>query len=351
MLSVTIHASTPYEVTIDRGLFHRLASQLKDYQKRRVVLVSDRKVYSIYGRELTEQLEKAGLQTMSYVAEPGESAKSFQILEDLLESMVAARIQRSDLVLAFGGGVIGDLAGLAAGLYQRGIDYIQIPTTLLAAVDSSVGGKTAINSQSGKNLIGIFKQPKAVFCDPNLFSTLEPEDFRSGLAEVIKYGVLFDQQLFERLSRGVNPEDADLEDIVAKCVGLKAKVVAEDEFDRGVRALLNLGHTIGHGIEKLSCFEIRHGHAVAIGMAMIARACVVQGLASPDTSLRIEEALEQNHLPINTEYSAIDLAEAVRGDKKADGDSIQAILIRGIGQCEIKSLPLGEFYQWIERGK
>ncbi|NLY73244.1 MAG: 3-dehydroquinate synthase [Tissierellia bacterium] len=324
---VAVKASTDYKVMIDKGIIHSLEEHLPCKNDYKCLLLMDENVNRLYGEKIMDILRRSGRVVWTYIIPAAESSKSFGILEDLLEFMAEKAFTRSDFLLAFGGGVTGDLGGFAAAIYQRGIDYVQIPTTLLSAVDSSVGGKTAINLRAGKNLVGAFKQPALVLCDPELFETLTEDDFASGVSEIIKYSILFDQDLFERLASPLKKESDDLEEVIKKCVALKAAVVLEDELDHGRRQLLNLGHTIGHGIEKASGFSIKHGHAVAMGMGIMARACAAKGLCNPDTAKDIERILKANSLPVNTEYSPEELLEYAKMDKKTRGEKISIIVM------------------------
>ena len=347
---VDIKASTDYKVMIDKGILHTLNEYLPHKKDHQYLLLMDENVSRLYGEKIRDILRQSGKVLWPYIIPAAESSKSFGILEDLLEFMAEKAFTRSDVLLAFGGGVTGDLGGFAAAIYQRGIDYTQLPTTLLAAVDSSVGGKTAINIRAGKNQVGAFKQPALVLCDTELFGTLAEDDFASGLSEVIKYSVLFDRNLFERLATPLKKDSVDLEEVIKKCVSLKAAVVLEDELDHGRRQLLNLGHTIGHGIEKASGFSVKHGHAVAMGMGIMARACAAKGLCSLDTARAIEKILQANSLPVNTDYSPEELLEYAKMDKKTRGEKISIVVIREIGNCEIVSIDFQELEHFIRLG-
>jgi 3-dehydroquinate synthase len=250
--------------------------------------------------------------------------------------------------VALGGGVVGDLAGFAASCYLRGIRFIQIPTTLLAAVDSSVGGKTAIDLPAGKNLAGAFCQPSLVLCDTDTLNTLPVEIFRDGCAEVIKYAVLYDPSLFETLQ--ISGLSFDREAIIARCVELKRDVVMEDEFDTGSRMKLNLGHTIGHGVEAGSHYAVSHGKAVAIGMAIVSRACAAKGLCTSETATEILRVLSQFGLPIHTELSAQILYKSALSDKKRNGGTVNLILPKAIGDCVIVPTPVEDLNAFIQEG-
>ena len=257
-----------------------------------------------------------------------------------LEFLAKEEMTRTDLIVALGGGVTGDLAGFGAAVYLRGIPFVQIPTTFLAAIDSSVGGKTAVDLEAGKNLAGAFYQPKLVLCDTDVLQTLPEVVFADGIAEALKYGVLGDAALFEKIAGGDFRQD--LEEIIETCVSMKRDVVEEDEFDTGKRQLLNLGHTFGHAIEQKSHFQMTHGHAVAIGMHLIAKAAEAKGIAEKGTAAAIAKALEQNQLPKETEFSPAEVAEGTLRDKKRRGGTISFVFPKKIGACEIVKIPVEE---------
>ena len=350
MRIVNIKTSKEYKVFIEKGISRNMDKYIQPNTYGKYLVLTDENVDELYGNRLIKTLEKSGKTIIKYVIAPGEISKSFAVLEELLEFMARNEMTRSDVLIAFGGGVVGDLGGFVAGIYQRGIDYIQIPTTLLAAVDSSVGGKTAINLNMGKNLVGVFKQPSAVICDSELFESLDGFDFSCGVAEITKYSIIFDDSLFKRLKMPLEYKSKDLDEIIEKCIGMKAKLVLEDEYDYGKRQLLNLGHTIGHGIERASEFKINHGHAVAMGMGIMARACANKGICSWKTARDIENVLKENSLPINTDYFPKDLLEYCKSDKKSSGDNINIVIIKDIGKCEIVSVDFNELGNLIELG-
>jgi 3-dehydroquinate synthase len=286
MKTVPVGASKPYEVRIGRGLLADSGALIKEIiQPCTAVLVSDDRVDAICGKIAARSLEAQGFRVLRWTFPQGERSKNMETLARLLEFMAEHEVTRSDLLVALGGGVTGDLAGFAAAVYLRGIRYVQIPTTFLAAVDSSVGGKTAVDLAAGKNLAGAFYQPERVLCDLGVFQTLDKEVFQEGLAEAIKYGVIADRVLFDRIASGDFRDT--LEGVVASCVSIKARIVGEDEFDNGSRQLLNFGHTLGHAVEKCSQLEIRHGQAVAIGMVLAARAAEKLGLTEEPCSEEI----------------------------------------------------------------
>jgi len=257
------------------------------------------------------------------------------------------QLTRTDCTFALGGGVVGDLAGFAAATYLRGIRFIQIPTTLLAMVDSSVGGKTAIDIPAGKNLVGAFYQPSLVLCDPKTLDTLSKEIFADGCAEVIKYGIINDKQLFEKLKSPIKPQ---IENVIEACVTDKRDVVNADERDVGVRQLLNLGHTAAHSIETISHFEISHGSAVAIGTAIISRAAAKLGYCPESDTNQIIAMLELYGLPTECPYTAGELAEVALRDKKRNGDTINLIVPFGIGNSQIHKIPVTDLEGFFAAG-
>ena len=291
---------------------------------------------------MEESLKSAGFSVVSYVFPAGEESKNGQVFLDLLNFLAENRLTRSDLIVALGGGVVGDLAGFAAASYLRGVRFLQVPTTLLAAVDSSVGGKTAIDLPAGKNLAGAFCQPSLVLCDTDTLNSLPTDIFRDGCAEVIKYGVLYDPKLFAHLEeKGLA---FDREAVVTRCVELKRDVVMEDEFDTGARMKLNLGHTVGHGVEAKSRFAISHGKAVAIGMAIVSRA------SNCGDTPRILALLEKFGLPTRTDYSADDLFTYTLSDKKRSGGTVNLIIPRAIGDCDIVPTKVESLKSFIQAG-
>lgn len=346
---VKVNASIEYEVKIGSGLLSALGSEIAHVTKATsAVIVSDSNVWPLYGQQAQESLKNSGFSVISFVFPAGESSKCGATYLQLMEFLALHHITRSDCLIALGGGVVGDLTGFAAATYLRGIAYIQVPTTLLAAVDSSVGGKTAIDLEHGKNLAGAFYQPRLVLCDTNTLNTLPTEIFLDGCAEVIKYGVLYDAELFAHLN-SCGPM-FDREKVITKCVQWKRRVVAEDEFDTGSRMKLNFGHTIGHGVEAASQYEISHGKAVAIGMAIVSRASAARSICTSDTAGKIESLLSQFSLPVRTEYDSATLFEAALSDKKRNGNTVNLILPKAIGDCVIAPTPVDQLKSFIQEG-
>lgn len=349
MKTISVHASRSYEIRIGRGLLQGAGEQIRAVtDAKKVMLVSDDAVWPLYGGAVRRSLETAGLTVCSFVFPHGESSKCACTYLELLDALCAQQLTRKDAVAALGGGVAGDLAGFAASTYLRGIGFIQIPTTLLAMVDSSVGGKTAIDLPAGKNLAGTFYQPWLVLCDPDCLDSLPDEIFRDGCAEVIKYAVLGNAPFFEELNR--TPPHAQLEHIIETCVRMKRDIVAQDEFDRGQRQLLNLGHTFGHGIEACSGFAVSHGSAVAIGMAMIVRSAAQLGLCTAGTRDAVLALLRQYGLPVDCAYPVEQMLGTILHDKKASGGSINLIVPTAVGSCEIRKTPASEISDWLRAG-
>ena len=343
MTTVTVRASRPYEVTIGRGLLDTVGWQAAGQWKgRSAAVVSDSTVAPLYLNRVKDSLERAGFQVHSFVFPAGEDQKNGGTYLKLLEFLAARRL------IALGGGVVGDLAGFAAATFLRGIGFLQLPTTLLAAVDSSVGGKTAIDLTNGKNLAGAFYQPQAVLCDLDTLDTLPAEVFADGCAEVIKYGMIGDPALLARLE--TVDFRADPEELVARCVAQKRDLVEQDEFDTGARQLLNLGHTLGHGVEACSGYTVSHGRAVAIGMTLVTRAAVAFGRCPAEVLPRLRRLLERYGLPDATAYSAQALYEKTLSDKKRSGDTISLVVPIAWGASQLVRIPVSELPAWIERG-
>lgn len=343
MNTVTVSASKTYDILIGSGILSELGSRIQSLGKaQKVCLVSETSVFPLWGDAARSSLENAGFAVCSYVFPAGEESKNGENFLKLLNFLAENGLTRSDILVALGGGVTGDLAGFAAACFLRGIRFVQVPTTLLAAVDSSVGGKTAVDLPAGKNLAGAFWQPSLVICDTDTLDTLPADIFRDGCAEVIKYGILYDPKLFAHLEeKGL---DFDREAVITRCVELKRDVVMEDEFDTGARMKLNLGHTIGHGVEALSNFTLSHGKSVAIGMAIVCRAS-----RCPDTP-RILAILQKFGLPITTDESVQDIYNYTLSDKKRSGDTVRLIIPRRIGDCAIVPTPVHALQSFIQAG-
>jgi len=338
-----------YDVVVGPGLVDQAGERIAPLLKRRrVAVVSDETVSALHGARLSASLAARGIAAQEITLAPGEQTKSFEWLAQVSDQLLAMGLDRGDLIVAFGGGVVGDLAGFAAAIYKRGVDFVQIPTTLLAQVDSSVGGKTAIDTPRGKNLIGAFHQPRLVLADLDVLATLPDREMRAGYAEVIKYGLLGDFAFFEWLEAHgpevLAREPAALAHAVARSVEMKAEIVAEDEKEAGRRALLNLGHTFGHALESEIGFgdALLHGEAVAAGMALAFRFSAAQGLCPAQDAARAAAAIAAAGLPTRLSDvtpappSAARLLAHMLQDKKAEDGRLTFILARNIGDAFVE---------------
>jgi 3-dehydroquinate synthase len=345
-----------YNVRIDRGLLARAGALILPMTARkRAVIVTDTTPWALHGHILEESLRTAGIIFDVIEIEPGEASKSFASFQRVVEQLLMLNIERGDLVIAFGGGVTGDLAGFAAGVTKRGIDFIQIPTTLLAQVDSSVGGKTAINAAIGKNLVGLFWQPRLVLADLDCLATLPTRDMKAGWAEVLKIGLIQDRDFFDWCaangSAAIGGDVKVLAHAVTMAVQAKANVVAADEREGGVRALLNLGHTFGHAFEAVNGFDeavLRHGEAVACGMAMAHRFSANLGLCPSEDARQVEDCLDSVGLAAfpadlpGGPWDAQALFDAMAHDKKNEDGNLTLILTRAIGQAFVQKRASGQ---------
>lgn len=349
MTTIHVAASRAYDVAIEQGLLSRLGLMAAELlSSRRAAVISDDAVFPLYGALAERSLQDAGFQAEHFVFPHGEQQKNLNTYGQALNFLCDHRFTRSDLIVALGGGVVGDLAGFTAATYQRGVAYIQVPTTLLSMVDSSVGGKTAVDLDSGKNQAGCFYQPSLVLCDPALLASLPEAEYRAGCAEVIKTAVLFSPELFQKLTEA--PVREQFESVIAACVGMKRDVVENDEFDRGQRALLNLGHTIGHAVEACSNFTILHGEGVAIGMAAITRAAVEKGICDPALLPQVLDILQKYGLPTEVPYPLADIQKAAEADKKRSGSVTNFVVPEALGQCRVEPVPAGEVAGWLKAG-
>ena len=341
MHMIPVKTGRPYSVLVQRGILQNAwqeIAKIKNYKA--VCIVTDDQVAPLYLDVVTRSIPDS-VRVEQYAIPHGESSKNGENFFRLQEFFASCKLTRSDLIIALGGGVVGDLAGFAASCYLRGIDFVQIPTTLLAQVDSSVGGKTAVDLPQGKNLVGSFYQPVLVLCDPDTLSTLTPEIFQDGMAEVIKYACIWDASLAEKIKAAADP--AVLEAVIARCIEIKAEVVAQDEFDNGVRMLLNFGHTIGHAIEQHYHYETyTHGQGVAMGMYTITRISEELGITKPGTAEIIRELLLGYSLPLTDSISTRDIIDLSLVDKKSRDGGIHLILLSQMGKAEAKFYPRQE---------
>ena len=349
MKTVTVNASKTYDVQIGKGLLQTAGPDLLRLvpAPRKVMVVTDDRVRALWGDTLIATLTEAGYTVSEFVFPNGEASKTASTLVAIWEALAKENLTRTDFIAALGGGVAGDMAGFAAATYLRGIPFVQFPTTLLAMVDSSVGGKTAVDLSAGKNLVGSFHQPSAVFCDTDTLKTLPAPIFADGCAEVIKYGYINDPALLEMLQ---HPFADAPDEIIARCVADKRDLVEADERDTGARQLLNLGHTAGHAVEALSAFSISHGSAVAIGMVLMAKAAVAAGLCAADVPAHMEAMLTAYGLPTVCPFAAAQLAQIALSDKKRKGGSITLVLPDKVGNSRLHPVSADSLTAFFEGG-
>ena len=344
--------SKSYDIVIDRGLLPRVGSRIKTLlpKTEKIAVITDSNVGPLYASLLQESLENAGFSVVMLTFTAGEASKNLQTLGTLYDGLATAGLTRSDALIALGGGVTGDMGGLAAATFLRGISFIQIPTSLLATVDSSVGGKVAVDLSGGKNLVGAFYQPKAVFIDPDLLKTLPVRYLHDGLAEVIKYGCIMDKELFMMLEKIHSDEEllTHVDEIIEICCNIKARIVEHDEFDTGERMLLNFGHTLGHAVEKTFCFDrYSHGEGVGIGMVLLTRQSEELGLTVRGTADRIAALLQKFQLPITVDMRRDDFLQAIALDKKKRGSHLTLILLKEIGNSFLQNVSFRELTRYF----
>lgn len=328
MKNIFIKTSKSYEVKVGKGIINNLADYIKQVKKcNKIAVITDDIVGGIYGKQICNLLD--GYDVCYFAFDHGEQNKSMSTVENIVEFLAQNKLTRSDLVVALGGGIVGDVAGFASSVFLRGIDFVQIPTTLLSMVDSSVGGKTGVNLSSGKNLAGAFHQPCLVVCDVDFLSTLPQDEFKNGLGEVIKYGCIADKNLFDLLEN--DDINKNLQDIIYTCISIKANYVEQDEFDHGERQKLNFGHTLGHAVEKLTDFKIPHGQAVGIGMKLICDWAEDKELTAKGCAQKIQKLINKFDMANDAGCDISALWSAVSNDKKLKGKDINLVLIKDIG--------------------
>ena len=343
-------SSKTYKVFIAPGLIHEAGERIKALAPgaERIAVITDDNVDALHAGALEQSLKWAGYDIIKYVLPHGEQSKNGENYLAILSFLAENRLTRSDLLVALGGGMVGDIAAFSAATYLRGIKYVQIPTTLLAMVDSSVGGKTAIDLPAGKNLAGAFCQPEMVLIDTDALDTLPEDILRDGCAEVVKYGVLGDEELFEHMAQ--KALDFDRGEVIFRSVSMKRDYVCADEFDTGVRRKLNLGHTLGHAVEKLSAFSLSHGQSVAIGLACVARAAAAKGRCGADCPEKIISALQGLGLPTETDMDIEALMSPMLSDKKRAGSLVHVIVPERIGHCAIVPMDAPTLKSFMKAG-
>jgi 3-dehydroquinate synthase len=350
-MKVKINAGKPYDVIIEKGILSEIAENLPEKMGGTAVIITDNNVKPLYEQTVKKSLTDAGYKVLTHAFESGEKHKTPEELVSILNFLAENKVTRSDFIVALGGGIVGDMAGFAAGIYLRGIRYIQVPTTFLAAIDASVGGKTAVNLNAGKNLAGLFYQPEIVICDPETFATLGDLTFADGVSEAVKHGFILDDSFYYKLKGRTRAEYMnDIVKIVARNVEIKGEIVAADEFEKGKRQLLNFGHTAGHAIEKCTEHAVSHGQAVAAGMTIMARAAYKKGYCSTDFSGEIEAAFSGFQGILNMDFSAEKIYEAALSDKKRSGEKINIIIPESVGKCVIKEINAEELLEIFRLG-
>lgn len=338
MDKLLVKTGCPYEVCVGHGLLSRSGELIRQVcpKAKIAAVVTDQTVQQLYAPALMASLESAGFSPVLFAFTPGEEQKTLETLGEIYEFLAQNGVTRTDCLVALGGGIPGDVGGFAAASYLRGMDVVQIPTTFLAQIDSSVGGKTAVNIPEGKNLVGAFWQPKRVLCDIDTLSTLSEDIFADGAAEALKYGMIASRDLYEQITEDIK---GNLEAIIRSCIQIKRDIVQLDERDTGERMLLNFGHTLGHAVEKHSGHRISHGKAVAIGMNLMTALTTRMGLTQPGVSEDLKQACEALGLPTEYPCPTSQLLQIARSDKKRAGDSIRIVVSERIGSASVWTLP------------
>ncbi|MBE6824984.1 MAG: 3-dehydroquinate synthase [Ruminococcaceae bacterium] len=338
--------SSSYDILIEKGILSRCAEYIAQVIRgKKAMIITDSNVAPLYLDTVSKSLTEYGFDVYSHIFTAGEKSKHLGTISDIYDSLSEHDFTRKDFIVALGGGVVGDIAGFAAATYMRSIDFVQIPTTLLSQVDSSVGGKTGVDTKYGKNLVGAFYQPKLVVIDPLTLDTLSDHFFADGMGEVIKYGCIKNSELFSILEKVDVKEN--IEDIILECLKIKRDVVNEDERESGIRMILNFGHTLGHSIEKMSEFSLSHGECVAKGMVLITKASENAGITKKGTAEKIEKLCKKHHLDTSITKSTKDIAQNAKNDKKGSGDKLNIVLLSDIGHYLIHTIEKDEFAQFL----
>lgn len=352
MRKITVSGQNGYEILIEKGIISSCGEYIKSVTKAsRVLIISDSNVYTLYGNLVEGSLKEVGFKVFSHTFPAGEPNKTMDTVGGMIEALATNELSRNDLVVALGGGVTGDMAGFAAAIYLRGINFVQIPTTLLSQVDSSVGGKTGCDLSFGKNLVGAFHNPVLVLIDPDTISTLPERYKKDGIGEVIKYAFIKSEKLFDTLFSDDNFDDI-LEEVIYYCVDIKREIVENDFTEKGERMLLNFGHTLAHAIEKAQNYEgLAHGEAVGVGMLYITRASEKFGYSEKGTAEKIEMLLNKYQLPTKLDADINALTDIMLFDKKRRGDSINLVLAQNVGASFVKPFPTAELKGFFAEGK
>ena len=352
MRKITVSGNTPYEILIDADVLCQSGKYIREVSgAKKALIISDSNVYPLYGEKVKASLEQEGFEVGFFVFSAGEASKNLDTVSDMIKAMCENELSRNDIAVALGGGVTGDMAGFASAIYLRGLDFVQIPTTLLSQVDSSVGGKTGCDLSFGKNLIGAFHNPKLVLIDPKTIKTLPGRYKNDGIGEVIKYAFIKSEKLYNTLVSCDNFDDI-LTDVIFDCVDIKRQVVENDFTEKGERMLLNFGHTLGHAIEKYENFSgLAHGEAVGVGMLYITRASEKTGDTEKGTAEKIEKLLNKFSLPTSFSGKVDELINIMLYDKKRRGDKLNLVLVTKVGQSLVKAVPTRELTGFFAEGK
>ena len=351
MKTIVAKGTKPYEIVVQSGAQHKIGEMIRGLGQNQsyvhIVIVTDNTVNQLYGDTVIENLKDNGYTVSIFSIAPGEQSKTVQTYLSLIDFLSKQQISRTDYIVALGGGVVGDIAGFAAATYLRGMKFVQVPTTLLAQVDSSVGGKTGVDLPQGKNLLGAFYSPELVICDPEFLNTLPMDILKDGYAEVIKYGMIGDQDLLQILLKQdfkCPPDDT----ILYKCIALKSTIVQQDERDSGIRQILNFGHTIGHAVEACSCYSISHVKAVAMGMMAVTQYAASENICAPECLQILKKLLKNCELPLKANFSSEEIFKSIQMDKKRAGKMISMILPTALGKCEIFNFSLEKVNEIIK---
>lgn len=341
--TIRVKTHTEYDVLIGKNLIKNAGKLIKQViSPCKIAVITDDVVDRIYSETLVESLEKQKYQVVKFVFHSGEASKNMETYTDILNFLALNQLTRTDAIVSLGGGVVGDMAGFCAATYLRGIKYVQVATTLLAQIDSSVGGKTGIDLKEGKNLVGAFYQPSMVICDVNVLSSLPERVFRQGMGEVCKYAIL-DKEIFEHVENNL----ADIEKLVYLCVDYKKRIVEEDEFESGNRKLLNLGHTVAHGIEVFSNYKIAHGDAVSMGVKVVINSAYRLKYIDNETRERMLNVISKCSDCVLFKYTVQEVLQAVVYDKKRSGDLISIVMVHGIGDCRVEKIKFSRLMEYF----
>ena len=351
MEKIIVKGENGYDILIERGLLEKVGEHIRKITKaNKALVITDTNVVKLYGDIVKKSLEESGFETFLFSFPAGETSKNLATVTDMIEAMCLAELTRSDIIVALGGGVTGDMAGFASAIYLRGIDFVQIPTTLLSQVDSSVGGKTGCDLSFGKNLVGAFHNPRLVLIDPDTIKTLPDRYKNDGIGEIIKYALIKSEKLFNKLCDCDSFDDI-LEDVIYECVDIKREIVENDFTEKGERMLLNFGHTLGHAIEKHENYDgLAHGEAVGVGMLYITKASENSGDTETGTAEKIQKLLKKFSLPTTTDADIGELVNIMLYDKKRRGDKLNLVLVKNVGNSFVKALPTGELKDFFAEG-